>query len=211
MIGVPCVAVDFWTDLAFVATLYIFSKPGDPGDSFLDVLAETVAVPGEEPRDLDFFFALFVVGALTMLLNIVLRIVIFIQQCYKYRAYINTRKDYFMIAFALPVIMVEPHNGLLYFSSIIRDEAEPLSEYDYNKREVKINTFLLMLEDVPQFIVQILFWAQVKKGSLTVTWYLSTVVSVLKLTSAGVGIIITLYQLRQAKAQDEKSASIAAA
>lgn len=133
-----------------MATLYIFSLSSETGNYFLDTLAETVATPGSEPRDLAFFNRLFWVGAMTMLLNICIRIGIWIQQWVKYKEYITTRRDYFLFASVLPVILVEPHNGLLYVTRILRTKSEPLTEYQYNSREVKINAFMLLLEDVPQ-------------------------------------------------------------
>jgi len=72
--------LDFWTDLAFVATLYVFSQDGNPGDSFLGFLVSSSDVDvdaGEvDDRDRGLFFQLFIVSAVVMLFNIVANFIV---------------------------------------------------------------------------------------------------------------------------------------
>lgn len=205
--------VDLLTDFAFVATLAVFSQDGVPSDSFLSVLASVVTdVSASANRNLDFFKALFAVALTVLLFNIVLRAVVAVKQFLIYRKHIVSGKDWLYFLLGAWVIQVSPHNGILYLAKTFPqvDEATPddLEEVKYLWNEVKFDSMLLLAEDFPQFIVQLLFFTEVRSKSLTPSWYIATITTVLKLFTTGTVIAVNFVRYLAAKRKVGSSSAV---
>ncbi|CAK9067862.1 Uncharacterized protein SCF082_LOCUS34276 [Durusdinium trenchii] len=192
--------VDFITDIGFVCSLYLFSEPGEPGDSFLGVLAQTYSLPGDEPRDFDLFRALFGVSLFFLLLNVLVRLFWAASLYRKYKDQIDGPKDHAHFLLGALITQAEPHQGTWYIQNLVRDESPPPSDYQYYKQQRNQDVLLLSIEDLPQFILQIIF--SLNTSTLTVTWYLAIFTTVLKIVSASIAIAAMTIKLPTLKKQD---------
>jgi len=197
--------VDLFTDIAFAATLYVFSQPGDPGDSFIDVLASTVVTtPATEARDLDFFNSLFIAGLFILLLNAVSRLFVAGLAYRKYRKYINTPQEWGWFFLGALLMQVETHNAHYLLSQKFKDEVGPMSEPAFIAQEIRMNLLLLFAEDIPQLIIQSIFFSEVINVSLS--WYLAIGTTALKIVSvigSTASSAIKLRGLKRAQAKVE--------
>jgi len=192
--------VDFWTDIVFVATLWVFSQDGNPSDSFLGILASTngFAVTTGEDRDFGLFHALFVAATGIMAINVVGRFFV-AMRFIKYRKHFDGPTDWAWFFFGVLVCQVEPHNGVLLIQNIVKDEIPKISDYESVKTEIRMNSLLLFTEDIPQFIIQVIFALNVAQKALTVPWYVTTLVTVLKIVSVLGGLSIMGTRLKGLK------------
>mmetsp|Transcript_1804 Transcript_1804/g.5620 ORF Transcript_1804/g.5620 Transcript_1804/m.5620 type:complete len:257 (+) Transcript_1804:43-813(+) len=198
--------LDFWTDIVFVATLFVFSQEGNPVNSFLGFLAATGNLPEVDgQRDFDLFRRLFIVGSIIMLFNVVARFAVALTRL-KYVKFFDGATDWVRFLVGIFVCQVEPHNGILFIEGIVKNDLPPKSDYDSTLTEIRMNALLLLAEDIPQFIIQVIFAVNVNQSGLTVSWYVSTLLTMLKITAACGGIGVMMYKLSSLK---KKSVSIA--
>lgn len=203
--------LDFWTDLAFLATLFVFSQPGNPAESFLGVIAATSGMTplATEERDFGLFNDLFIAGAFFLVINIVARIFLAVSRAVRYKDIFQVGSGAWARWFVgMLICIIEPHNGLLFIDSIVKKDAYIRSDYKSTKEEIKLNSMLLFLEDLPQFILQIIFATNVSRIDLTISWYVSTLITVLKLTSAFGGI--SIMALRLSKLRTKSTTAVGA-
>lgn len=198
--------VDFWTDVVFMATLWLFAQAGSPGDSFLGVLASTGDVSTSDyeeetgERDYDLFRNMAIVASTILVFNVVMRSLIALKRL-KRRDEFKNLWDWAQFIVGIFITIVEPHNGLLWIDSIFEDKVYLKSDYNSTVQEIKLNLLLVCAEDLPQFVLQIIFANVVKRQALTVSWYVATLTTSLKLVGMIAGVIIMATKLKGLKKQ----------
>mmetsp|Transcript_11426 Transcript_11426/g.13100 ORF Transcript_11426/g.13100 Transcript_11426/m.13100 type:complete len:258 (-) Transcript_11426:435-1208(-) len=174
---------DFWTDLALIAVLWVYSEGINPEGSFLSILASSGDPGCQSPvQDRDLFYSLFLASLCVLLISQVARIVIAVH-----RIALNSKleeieaKDKPWLLLGVIVTQFSPHNGQLIIDHRFEESGFQTNVIRYTRVEKNTNLAILALEDFPQFVIQTTFFARVASGDLPVGFYLSTIVTVLNL------------------------------
>mmetsp|Transcript_16623 Transcript_16623/g.20528 ORF Transcript_16623/g.20528 Transcript_16623/m.20528 type:complete len:257 (-) Transcript_16623:28-798(-) len=197
---------DFWTDLALIAVLYIYSKGNDPDARFLQILASSTFTGCGDPfQSEDLFWNLFIASVVVMCISQFIRLLI---ACH--RITLNSKmedveaKDRPWLLLGVIITQFSPHNGQLVIDSRFEKSGFQTDVVRYTKVEMFTQVIILFGEDFPQFVIQVLFFSRTETGKLPIGFFLSTIVTILNTLIAIGNIVYLWYKGRALRKQQLK-------
>lgn len=177
--------VDLGTDLAFMFVL--FDQAGDielplawqfykatnkcPGNPF----------GGEEPS---FFRSLGIASAVFIGISCFFRLATALGTVLFKFSEINGLREWGWTLLGCLVSIVDPWNGSLMINQVIEKQRLERDDYVLAKSEIKADIYLVILENLPQIIIQIIYGVRSgQANSRAIAWYVAIFTTVLHTTS----------------------------
>lgn len=197
---------DFWTDLVFLASVYVQSKRAaidtDIGDNNSGILLEWLAstssagLPTNEtissPEDRDLYNILFYAGITLMLVNSGWRFLLAVASIRRHSE-ISGHQEWSKWLIGVAVTVFEPKTGLDLIDSVMDIDHIYEDDKKYLKRESRLQASMILFENLPMFIIQVVY-ATSSSGSFAVAWYVSIVVTILHLVAQLLELISVVHR-----------------
>jgi len=202
---------DTGTDIAFM--LVLFDQSGAitlPG--FWNLYKSTVGdncpgAPAFFGTDRDKVYALATACAVVLAVSMSYRLFMSLRQIIIGRRDLEDWSDWLHVFTGLFISLIDPWNGSLFINEAMLTQRLEKTDYDLAVSELRSDIFLVLLEDLPQLIIQIIYG--VFAGQLqrtTVAWFLAVFSSSMNIASQTHEIITLALHLPKLKRIHDKQA-----
>ena len=156
--------------------------------------------PVVDPALQSTYYALAVASAVLLCINAVVRLTLALIPIFRRLSTIDTPREKINIVIGVLVSIVDPWNGALIIEAYLDPLGSDWTPYDMLVSELRIDVLLLIFNNVPQLIIQIIYAAASGNISDTsVSWFVTIFVGGLHGLGQLIEIISLMRQLPQSR------------